>query len=87
VRFQREEFWDWPPRRRWRYRRTFDVYQPSGWNSPGAKKAVGIYWKVTIALIKALIAIPLSLLAIGSVWLLWIELQVIYSILSHRLFG
>jgi hypothetical protein len=66
---KREE-WDWPPRRR-RYYRTFDVYQPSGWNSPGAKKAVSIYWRVTITIIKMLIAIPLSILAIGAFWLLW----------------
>jgi hypothetical protein len=36
---KREE-WDWPPPRD-RYRRryqTLDVYQPTGWNSPGAKR-------------------------------------------------
>jgi hypothetical protein len=64
--------WDWPPVRRRRFYRTIDVYQPSGWNSPGAKKAVNIYWRVTITLIKALIAIPLSIMAIGAFWLLWI---------------
>src|ERR1700737_2902508 len=35
----RAEEWDWPPTQR-RYRTRFDVYQPSGWNSPGVKKAV-----------------------------------------------
>jgi hypothetical protein len=58
------------PRRR-RYYRTID-YRPSGWSSPGARKAVGIYWRVTITIIKALIAIPLSILAIGAFWLLWV---------------
>ena len=67
--------WDWPPRgRRYyrRYYRTFDIYQPSGWNAPVTKKAVRIYWRVTITLIKALISIPLSILAIGAFWLLWV---------------
>jgi hypothetical protein len=63
--------WDWPPTRRWRYHRT-DVYQPSGWGSPGARRAVDIYWRTTIAIIKMLLAIPLSIAAIGSFWLLWI---------------
>ena len=62
--------WDWPPTRG-RYR-TVDVYQPSGWNSPGAKKAVRIYWQVTITIIKMLVAIPLSIMAVGAFWLLWI---------------
>jgi hypothetical protein len=66
----RAEAWDWPPRRGRRYR-TFDVYQPSGWNSPGAKKAVRIYWRVTITIIKMLLAIPLSIVAIGAFWLFW----------------
>jgi hypothetical protein len=67
----RYEEWDWPPRRRWRHYRTIDVYQPSGWNSPVAKKVVSVYWQVTITAIKVLLAIPLSIIAIGSVWLLW----------------
>jgi hypothetical protein len=67
----RYQEWDWPPtHRRRRYYRTVDVYQPSGWNSPGAKKAVDIYWRVTWTAIKMLIAIPLTIIAIGSVWLL-----------------
>jgi hypothetical protein len=68
---KRVEEWDWPPIRRRRYYRTVDVYQPSGWNSPGAKKAVRIYWRVTITIIKMLLAIPLTIVAIGALWLLW----------------
>jgi hypothetical protein len=68
---KRAEEWDWPPTRRRRYYRTIDV-RPSGWNSPVTKKVVRIYWRVTITLIKALIAIPLSILAIGAFWLLWV---------------
>jgi hypothetical protein len=68
----RYEEWDWPPRRH-RFRTRFDdVYQPSGWNSAIAKKAVSIYWRVTIGIIKALLAIVLSVVAIGAFWLLWI---------------
>jgi hypothetical protein len=63
--------WDWPPTRRRRYYRTVDIYQPSGWNSPITKKIVRIYWQVTITLIKMLLAIPLSIMAIGAFWLLW----------------
>jgi hypothetical protein len=76
--------WDWPPRRR-RYRTVrsrFDVYQPSGWNSPGVKKAVRVYWRVTITIIKLLLAIPLSILAIGAFWLLWIIIWVLWT--AHR---
>jgi hypothetical protein len=75
----RAEEWDWPPTRG-RHRglpygtanyRAVDVYQPSGWNSPGAKKAVRIYLQVMITIIKVLIAIPLSIMTIGGFWLLW----------------
>jgi hypothetical protein len=76
-----EHEWDWPPTRhcsdlggalaRRRTYRTID-YQPSGWSSPVTKKVVGIYWRVTITLIKMLLAIPLSIMAIGAFWLLWI---------------
>jgi hypothetical protein len=58
--------------RRRRYHRTADFYQPTGWSSPGAKKAVRIYWRVMITSIKMLLAIPLSIMAIGAFWLLWI---------------
>jgi hypothetical protein len=66
----RAEEWDWPPRRRRRYR-TIDIYQPSGWNSSGAKKAVRIYWQVTITIIKMLLAIALTVMAFGASWLFW----------------
>ena len=59
------------PRRR-RFYRTIDVYQPNGWNSPGVRKAVDIYFRATLFIIKALIAIPISIIAIGSFWTLWI---------------
>jgi hypothetical protein len=68
---QRAQEWDWPPTRRRRYHRTIDVYQPSGWSSPVTKKVVRIYWQVMITSIKALLAIPLSIIAIGAFWLLW----------------
>jgi len=68
----RYEEWDWPPTRGRRYYRTIDVYQPSGWNSPRAKKIVDVYWQVTITTIKMLLAIPLSVMLFGSLWLLWI---------------
>jgi hypothetical protein len=67
--------WDWPPRKRrgyFRPYRNFDVYQPSGWNSPGVKKAINIYWRVTITAIKMVIAVPLTIVLIGSIWFLWI---------------
>jgi hypothetical protein len=69
---RRTEEWDWPPtRRRWRYYRTID-YQPSGWSSPVTKKAVRIYWRVMITLVKALISVPLAMMAVGALWLLWV---------------
>jgi hypothetical protein len=48
-----------------------DVYQPTGWNSPGAKRVAHIYWRVMITIVKMLLAIPLTLMLLGSVWLLW----------------
>jgi hypothetical protein len=69
---KRAEEWDWPPTRRRRFYRTIDVYQPSGWSSPGAKKAVNIYWKTMVIIVKMLISIPLSIIAIGAFWLLWV---------------
>ena len=68
--------WDWPPIRRRRYRwpptrSRFDVYQPSGWNSLGAKKAVRIYWRVTVVIIKVMVAIPIAIMTIGAFWMLW----------------
>jgi hypothetical protein len=68
----RREEWDWPPTRgRYRIYSRFDVYQPSGWNSPGVKKAVHIYWRVMVAIFKVMFAIPLTIMAIGAFWLLW----------------
>jgi hypothetical protein len=54
-----------------RFYRTIE-YQPSGWSSPGVRKAVRIYWRVTITIIKMLLAVPLSIIAIGAFWLLWV---------------
>lgn len=74
---QRAEEWDWPLTRRRRFYRTYrtlDVVQPSGWNSPVAKKAVDIYWHATITFIKMLLAIPLSIMTISAFWLLWVIL-------------
>ena len=58
------------PDRGSRYR-TIDVYQPTGWNSPGVKMAIHIYWLTTITIIKMLLAIPLTIMAIGAFWLIW----------------
>ena len=54
-----------------RSRPTID-YHPSGWSSPVARKAVRIYFRVTLFIIKALISIPLAIAAIGAFWLLWV---------------
>jgi ABC-type transport system involved in Fe-S cluster assembly fused permease/ATPase subunit len=43
----------------------------TGWNSPGAKRVAHIYWRVMITIVKMLLAIPLTLMLLGSVWLLW----------------
>jgi hypothetical protein len=68
----RAEEWDWPrPRRRRHYPSRFDVYQPSGWNSPVAKKVVSIYWRAMITSIKVLLIIALSIMAFGASWLFW----------------
>ena len=70
----RHEEWDWPPTRRrryWAFRTRFDVYQSrSGWNSPAARIAVRIYWRITIGIIKTLLAMMLTAVAIGAFWLL-----------------
>jgi hypothetical protein len=77
----RYEEWDWPERpptrQRRRYYQTIDVYQPSGWNSPGVRKAVDIYWRTTVFVIKALIAIPLTIMLIGSIWFLAIIVSLV----------
>jgi hypothetical protein len=71
-----EHEWDFPPPRRRRSYRTIDYYQPSGWSSPVARKAVRIYLRVTITIIKMLLAVPLSIIAIGAFWLLWVIMLV-----------
>jgi hypothetical protein len=53
-------------------RSRFDVYQPSGWNSPGVKRAARIYMRVMWTIFKVLLAIPLSIMVIGSIWLIWV---------------
>jgi hypothetical protein len=67
-----EHEWDFPPPRRRRSYRTIDYHQPSGWSSPIARKIVRVYLRVMVTAIKMLLAIPLSLLAVGSIWFLWI---------------
>jgi hypothetical protein len=67
-----EREWDWPPQRRdGKFRHTIEHDASSGWASPRAKKAVDIYWRIMITTIKVLIAVPLTILLIGSLWLLW----------------
>jgi hypothetical protein len=78
----RAEEWDWPPTRRWRHPpplyelrrtsyRTVDIYQHRGWASPVTKKIIDIYWRVTIASIKMLLIILLTIMAFGASWLFW----------------
>jgi hypothetical protein len=73
----RYEEWDWPPRRRQYRRARFRAVaitllpSSSGWSSPGVRKAVDIYWRITIGIIKALLAVVLSVVAISAFWLLW----------------
>jgi hypothetical protein len=77
---RRAEEWDWPPTRRWRHPpplelrrtgyRTFDTYQPSGWDAPIAKKIIHIYWRVTITIIKVMITIYLTAIAFAASWLI-----------------
>lgn len=78
----RIEPWDWPERRptrqRRRYYRTID-HQPGGWNSPIVRKVVDIYWHVTITAIKMLIAVPLSIALIASIWLLIIIIGLVVA--------
>jgi hypothetical protein len=65
------EEWDWPPPvRRRRFYRTID-YRPSGWNSPVVKKIARIYWQTMVFIVKMLLAVPLSLMILGSIWMLW----------------
>jgi hypothetical protein len=64
--------WDWPPTRRRRYyRRSFDTYQPSGWDWPIRKKIINIWWRVMMISIKVLLTIALTIMAFGASWLFW----------------
>jgi hypothetical protein len=48
-------------------------YQPgSGWNSPVTKKIIDAYWQVTITIVKVLVAVPLTAMIIGAIWLIWV---------------
>jgi hypothetical protein len=58
-------------------RQTFEHQR--GWNSPGVRKAVRIYFRVTLFIIKALISIPLAIAAIGAFWLLWVIITLCFS--------
>jgi hypothetical protein len=58
------------PRRR--FYRTIDYQPSSDWNSPSVRKAVSIYFRATLFVIKMLVAIPLAVIAVGAFWLLWI---------------
>ena len=65
--------WDWPPTRRRflaGFRARLDAPQPRGWSSPAANFAVRIYWRITIGIIKTLLAMMLTAVAIGAFWLL-----------------
>jgi hypothetical protein len=70
----RTEEWDfWPERprtRRQRFYRTIE-YQPSGWNSPVTRKIVDIFWRTIVTAVKMVVAVPLALMLVGSIWLLW----------------
>jgi hypothetical protein len=59
--------------------------RPTGWNSPGVRKAIDIYFRVTLTIFKMLLAVPLSLLAIGAFWLFWICITLFYAAIVHRL--
>ena len=76
---KRAEEWDWPPTRRRRFYRTIDVYQPSGWNSPVARKTVRVYWRTMVTIVKMLISVPLAMMAVGSIWFLWILVMLFVS--------
>jgi hypothetical protein len=70
---QRTEEWDWPPRRRRGYYRTYrtlDVHQPSSWDWSIRKKIIDIGWKTMIAVIKVVLTIALTAMAAGASWLI-----------------
>ena len=45
-------------------------YQRTGWNSPGVTKAVDVYTRVIVEIVKFLIAIPLAIMTCLALWLL-----------------
>jgi hypothetical protein len=53
------------------FTRLGDFKRPLGWNSPGVKMAIRIYWAVTITVVKMVIAVPLTAMAIAAAWMIW----------------
>jgi hypothetical protein len=75
------EEWDWPAerpptRQRRRYYHRVE-YQPSGWSSPITRKIVDVYWRATVGVIKALLAAALTLMLVGSIWLIWVLITLV----------
>jgi hypothetical protein len=66
------------PRSR-RFYQTIDSRPPSGWNSPGVRKAVRIYFRTTLFIVKMLVSIPLSILAVGAFWMLGVIIMLFVS--------
>jgi hypothetical protein len=52
--------------------------------APARRALVRIYFRVTLFIIKALIAIPLAIMAFGAFWLLGICIALCYSAIIHR---
>jgi hypothetical protein len=65
-------------RPRQRFYRTFD-YRPTGWGSPGVKKIIRVYFRVTLFIVKMLISIPLAIVAIGAFWLFGVIIWVLWT--------
>jgi hypothetical protein len=59
--------------------RRFYQRPPSGWNSPGVRKAVRIYFRTTLFIVKMLVSIPLSILAVGAFWMLGVIIMLFVS--------
>jgi hypothetical protein len=78
---RRVEEWDWPPtRKHYRTSRSqFDIYQPSGWNSPVAKKIIGVYWAVMVTIIKMVFIAALTFMVFGASWLIGVLLGLLIS--------
>ena len=43
----------------------------TGWSSPTVTKIVRWYVAIVITIVKVLIAVPLTIMLLGSLWLLW----------------